>query len=45
VLTDGSIDVSAKIAAELGVSVGTISEAKKQSASLLDCPKIRERDF
>lgn len=34
-----------KIAAELGVGVGTIYEAKKRSASLLGGSKIRERDF
>jgi hypothetical protein len=34
-----------KIAAELGVGVGTIYEAKKRSASLLGGSKIRERVF
>jgi DNA invertase Pin-like site-specific DNA recombinase len=34
-----------KIAAELGVGVGTIYEAKNRSASLLGGSKIRERDF
>jgi DNA invertase Pin-like site-specific DNA recombinase len=34
-----------RIAAELGVGVGTIYEAKKRSASLLGGSKIRERDF
>jgi DNA invertase Pin-like site-specific DNA recombinase len=34
-----------KIAAELGVGVGTIYEAKKRSASILGGSKIRERDF
>jgi DNA invertase Pin-like site-specific DNA recombinase len=34
-----------KIAAEMGVGVGTIHEAKKRSASLLGGSKIRERDF
>jgi DNA invertase Pin-like site-specific DNA recombinase len=34
-----------KIAAEMGVGVGTIYEAKKRSASLLGGSKIRERDF
>jgi DNA invertase Pin-like site-specific DNA recombinase len=34
-----------KIAAELGVGVGTIYEAKKRSTSLLGGSKIRERGF
>jgi DNA invertase Pin-like site-specific DNA recombinase len=34
-----------KIAAEMGVGVGTIYEARKRSASLLGGSKIRERDF
>jgi len=34
-----------KIAAEMGVGVGTIYEAKKRAASLLGGSKIRERDF
>ncbi len=34
-----------KIAAEMGVGVGTIYEAKKRSASLLGGSKIRERVF
>jgi DNA invertase Pin-like site-specific DNA recombinase len=34
-----------KIAAEMGVGVGTIYEAKRRSASLLGGSKIRERDF
>jgi DNA invertase Pin-like site-specific DNA recombinase len=34
-----------KIAAEMGVGVGTIYEAKKRSASLLGGAEIREMDF
>jgi DNA invertase Pin-like site-specific DNA recombinase len=34
-----------KIAAEMGVGVGTIYEAKRRSASLLGGSKTRERDF